>query len=133
MSLVRIITFFISILAGFSSFSMEYFCPKTPINIVVGQTISDDWFIWVHGESIDKATTLYYKKNITKYKFEHWFSMVTGVRHNKRPKNYIGCCGWLEKYNKKVCAYKYIKENDCESNIRELPRMKFVCPDKNKR
>lgn len=45
----------------------------------------------------------------------------------ERGSRFIACCGWVEKSKEEICAYKYVNENNCHSEIRALPRMKFTC------
>lgn len=109
--------------------TVTYYCPKTPINIKIGEIIDNQWYIWPDEKPKNFYNKYYYKLFSHSYKFNYWSAFPYGLRKGeyKGKSNFIGCCGWLKKDKKLICAYKYISENNCKPIFPSGPPVKFSC------
>ncbi len=101
----RFFVFIVILMITFNSFATVYQCPKTPINISLGETIQGNWFVWTLGEKQTFFKKYYYKYFEKKYMFKYWFSFPSGIRVGEQSKKnkFIACCGWLQKEKKYLC------------------------------
>lgn len=127
--LAKIILIPFLIFISFQSYAIEYYCPNTPIDITTGETINNEWFIWPDNEKITTPKIYYYKYLKETYHFERWNAFPHGknIGLPKGPLYYIGCCGWLKKENKLICAYKDVAEKKCIEKIIGVKRKYFEC------
>ena len=124
--IVIILSFFIF----HHAYSIDYICPKTPIDVVIGEVIESDWVISIKvGTANDLNKDIY--KN--KYKIQYWRGLSGGDITNRitGPKFFIECCNLIKEYGFSICAKKRINEFDCEAVIpRNLNgKEKFVCAE----
>lgn len=110
------------------AYSNEYYCPKMPNSIKLGEILEHDWIVWPDGQEITTASKEHYLKNSIEFQFEDWMALMSGESvQNKNKVIFIACCSWNQKTPKKICAYRILQEKYCTLNARKNPKMKFIC------
>jgi len=120
---------FISVIVSQSAYTIEYYCPQTPINVYLNEKIEANWIITPKIETTINTSDMYKKK----YTIKYWRGLSGGDIKNYKLgfKFFIECCNLIKEYGFNICARRKIKEGECEAVI---PRSKneneyFICKD----
>lgn len=127
---MKLLLVFLAFSFSNTALSVEYICPKTPINVEIGKVIKGDWSITL---KVDSSTLDKKKLFKQKYYIKHWRNFSGGNITNIKsgPKFYIECCNLINEYGFSICARKKTYEDDCEVIIpRAMNEIeKFICKE----
>ena len=125
----NVVIIFFLFISFYPAYSKTYICPSTPITIKKGQQLKDKWWVEEEKSRLNRIITYLIPSYTSLYHFKHWNVFPSGrvSKPTNKSKYYIGCCGWLEKEKKSICAYKLVKESTCKPILKRQPRMRFEC------
>lgn len=111
------------------SYSMDYYCPKLPIEVKIGETLDSGWFIWPEKEPNSLINRYYYKFFGESHKIKYWGGFPSGIvkSNDKEISMFIACCMLKKDSKEGLCAFKYVVEKKCEPVLPSVPPVKYSC------
>jgi hypothetical protein len=111
----KTITFLLLFFLINNSFAKKYFCPKTPFNTYIGQSLWKGGKVEFQGKSLSEIETIWYNLFGSVYQIDTWeaYAIASTLSGNST----LECCRTIPSTTKKniiLCAKKPIINANCK-------------------